>query len=183
MSTVIKGFLSVSEFSEKTGVSRPTITNWIKEEKIKGAKRDKVHGDIIGWVIPESQLRVAAGFKKKDKVHRGPYNTASMREAIGPIEPEVEDISLEDLENYVPEGKIPFKKMVLAVSMTLRHLPNEDIEYQSGMKRIGITALINEYKMAIEKDRKKYPTLMAYLKAGRPFRYSKRNLLDKGNKK
>ena len=173
-----KGFLTTIEYAKKVGMTSGGVLYNIKKGVIKGAKIYTSENGSKQWLIPDSK----ESFIQKKR--RAPYMTKAMRNALlSPEEEEVDDILLSELDNYVPEGKIPFRKMILSVKMMIERKPIDVIEYKTGMKKSGITKLIKELKIARKKEPKKYPSMMSYLKAERPYQHSKRNMLDKGSKK
>lgn len=156
-----KGYLPLSEFANIVGRSTAAVNAQISNGKIKDCKKDLMEGmKMLTWWIHESEKEAFNGIKKVD---RKPY-------LIGKVpQVEMEEFEIKNLKNFVVEtGTIPFANMVLAVKMGYNRATWDEIEHQTGMKRVKVVSLIGELKMAEEKWPGKYKYAIDYLNAGRP---------------
>lgn len=182
METNGEEWLSVVDFQRATGLSHSSVNLGIKNKVYKAKKVPSANGAAYKWMIHSSQVEIG---KARVGTKRGPNLPQKKRPELDLAAEdlaayEMDDCPLDGLDTFVADrGKVPFKNMCVAVKMAMDRKPWETIEYATGMKRPHLLKFIAELKEARATDPKKYPTVMAYLNADRPFNPMNKNMVGK----
>lgn len=179
------GYLTTSEFAKKAGefhkrdVTDGTIYQRARAGRLKKVKHVVRPGSPIGkkqYLIHESEIpTLKFGSRAENRVSNGKKMTIA--------DEDFQDVKLSSIKEFEPErGKIPYKNLATAVKLAIERKDFETIEIETGVKKTILLVLINELKKAEKEEPGKYPTVMAYLFANRPYAAWNERMPRKGKK-
>lgn len=171
-------WISLYEYADKQGIGIDGARLRISAGKIKKCKRDT---SVKGfWLIHKSELNNV--FKPRDLMGTKKYLTSKPSEIVIPEDAPI-DFDLSKLDSFVVEkGPYSFKQLAYAVYLCLQRASWDDIMEKTSIKKSLVLILIEELKLAHQKEPNKYKTTMDYLNAGRPYQKSKLKLNKLGKK-
>lgn len=177
-----KESLTLSEFAKELGWPVSAVYKRIRNGFFEFRKEVLVPGTKRVILIPKEELEKAKKVnyvQRARPVFRGSYKTKGKMAELELPENTPEDLNLEFLDNFVIEtGPVPFKAWVAAIAMLKERKSFEDIEIATGIKKNALIRFVDELKEARATEPKKFPTVIAYLNAGRPYSRANKNMLS-----
>lgn len=178
-----RDYMSIREFAKATGLTQGTINSQIHREMYKNTKKQpsKMAPNGFRTLIHKSEIPFGKSrVGKKTGPRIGPRMAHKMSLPPDLTKYEIEDFALTKIANFVIEkGKVPFKNMIAAVAMAYDRVNWSEIEAATDMKRSHLVKFIEELKEAQQEEPAKYPGVMAYLNAGRPYHPAHRDMTKK----